>query len=189
MGSLGRDIDGSGVSLLFFNDVRIVNSFDINMIRWKALVLLCLFELLSPSSSGPSACELAIVRCCSSKQGGSLPVRCFEVNNCAGLYWQGLKACSPKNVEAALKSVESKKPKPIPEKPTKAPARPPSKSRPNKKLPTECLLAIVRCCDPNQSAFLPFRCFEVNRCPGLYWVRSRVCSSRVVKMATKALVP
>ena len=84
----------------------------------------------------------------------------------------------------ALESVESKKPKS--EKPTKAPTtRPTSKSRPNKKLPTECLLAIVRCCDPNQTAFLPFRCFEVNQCPGLYWVRSRVCSSRVVKMVSQ----
>merc|ERR1711915_1130813 len=162
---------------------------NLNMIQWKNLVLLCVFGFPSPSSGGPSACELAIVRCCSFKQSGSLPIRCFEVNNCAGLYWQGSKACSPQNIKAARESVELKKPKPIPEKPTKAPTKPPSKSRPSKKQPTKCLLAIVRCFDPNQAAFLPFRCFEVNRCPGLYWLGSRACSSSVVKMATNALVP
>merc|ERR1719419_858696 len=93
--------------------------------------------------------------------------RCFEVNKCPGLYWQGKKACSPKVIKAAQEAFK------------------PSKIN----LPTRCLLAIVRCCDSKQTAFLPFRCFEVNRCPGLFWVGRKACSRKIFTLATNALVP
>merc|ERR1719419_806349 len=131
--------------------------------------------------------------------------RCFEVNKCPGLYWQGKKACSPKVIKAAQEAV-----KPFKVKPTKAPATMSATTLPTKapvtiptvnlstktpkkpskiNLPTRCLLAIVRCCDSKQTAFLPFRCFEVNRCPGLFWVGRKACSSKIFTLATNALVP
>jgi len=51
-----------------------------------------------------------------------------------------------------------------------------------------CVLSIVRCCDPGNQ-FLPFRCFEVNNCPGLIWAGERACSGKTVAAAIKAVSP
>jgi len=62
-----------------------------------------------PSSSFlPTACQLTIVRCCDVKQNTLLPLRCFEVNGCPGLYWHGRKACSKSLVNKAISSLNRK---------------------------------------------------------------------------------
>merc|ERR1712106_644383 len=57
--------------------------------------------------SGPTKCELSIVRCCDTENNRILPLRCFEVNGCPGLYWYGKKACS-KNLVASAKALLNK---------------------------------------------------------------------------------
>merc|ERR1712215_531068 len=51
---------------------------------------------------------------------------------------------------------------------------------------TQCQLSIVRCCDAGNCK-LPFRCFEVNGCPGLIWVGPKVCSEKNVAAAFEAI--
>eukprot|EP00090_Calanus_glacialis_P025445 TRINITY_DN39754_c0_g1_i2.p1 TRINITY_DN39754_c0_g1~~TRINITY_DN39754_c0_g1_i2.p1 ORF type:complete len:212 (-),score=36.85 TRINITY_DN39754_c0_g1_i2:216-764(-) len=150
--------------------------------------------------SGPSKCELAIVRCCDRDTARVLPLRCFEVNGCPGLYWYGQKACSKSLVASALNSINKGRgkntinendneknrkvvtPKPI------TPAKPKKKKKPSKpSLPTACELSLVRCCDVKQSSVLPLRCFELNGCPGLYWFGRRTCSQALVSSAIASL--
>merc|ERR1711915_30268 len=52
--------------------------------------------------------------------------------------------------------------------------------------PSRCLLSIVRCCDAGLS-ILPFRCFEVNGCPGIYWHGKKTCGGSTVSRAISAL--
>merc|ERR1712013_417808 len=54
--------------------------------------------------------------------------------------------------------------------------------------PSQCELGIVRCCDPDfSSRDLPFRCFEANGCPGLYWHGSAVCGKKMFAAAVYSL--
>merc|ERR1712156_1368679 len=59
-----------------------------------------------------SKCVSTIVSCCNPGQpAGQHPFRCFEVNECAGLYWEGKNACSGSTVAraiAALSNVETR---------------------------------------------------------------------------------
>merc|ERR1719369_2585833 len=144
---------------------------------------------LSPAIiSSLTYCELAIIRCCdASSHTKALPLRCFEKNFCPGLYWYGRKACSPHIVAQARSSLTNTSPKQerknnpkqtttkTPKASSKVPARNPN-DIPDEGPPTPCELAIVRCCDPRQSYVLPYRCLEVNGCPGLYWQGRRTCS-------------
>merc|ERR1739846_289776 len=51
----------------------------------------------------PSKCVSTIVSCCNPDQPvGQHPFRCFEVNECAGLYWEGTNACSDRTVARAI---------------------------------------------------------------------------------------
>eukprot|EP00092_Neocalanus_flemingeri_P000927 GFUD01000986.1.p1 GENE.GFUD01000986.1~~GFUD01000986.1.p1 ORF type:complete len:162 (+),score=29.94 GFUD01000986.1:30-515(+) len=58
--------------------------------------------------SGPTKCELTILRCCDTEQNSSLPLRCFEVNGCPGLYWHGKRACSKSIVASAISALNRK---------------------------------------------------------------------------------
>merc|ERR1712215_347604 len=51
---------------------------------------------------------------------------------------------------------------------------------------TQCQLSIVRCCDAGNCK-LPFRCFEVNGCPGLIWAGKQACSGKNVAAAINAI--
>merc|ERR1719187_2206438 len=54
--------------------------------------------------------------------------------------------------------------------------------------PSDCVLSIVNCCNPGQPPGRhPFRCFEVNECPGLYWEGTDACSGKTVARAIQAL--
>merc|ERR1719432_21999 len=51
----------------------------------------------------PSKCVSTIVSCCNPDQPvGQHTFRCFEVNECAGLYWEGTNACSDPTVARAI---------------------------------------------------------------------------------------
>merc|ERR1711874_866586 len=53
--------------------------------------------------SNPSKCVSTIVSCCNPDQPpGEHPFGCFEVNECAGLYWEGTNACSDRTVARAI---------------------------------------------------------------------------------------
>eukprot|EP00091_Calanus_sinicus_P000544 TRINITY_DN10476_c0_g1_i2.p1 TRINITY_DN10476_c0_g1~~TRINITY_DN10476_c0_g1_i2.p1 ORF type:complete len:144 (-),score=21.53 TRINITY_DN10476_c0_g1_i2:55-486(-) len=52
--------------------------------------------------------------------------------------------------------------------------------------PSKCELSIVNCCQPNTQA-LPFRCFEVNGCPGLIWHGKEACGEKNVASTISAL--
>jgi len=138
-------------------------------------------------------CELAIIRCCDTQQHNkNLPIRCFERNNCAGLYWYGHKACSPQTVAQARSSLTNSKTKPKKQKPRKLAKPLPKEESPISNIvdtgpPTPCELAIVRCCDARQTTILPFRCLEVNGCPGLYWQGRRTCSRDLVNKTITAV--
>jgi len=138
-------------------------------------------------------CELAIIRCCDTEgQSRDLPIRCFEKNLCPGLYWYGQRACSPQTVEQARSSLSTTKTKPKQNPPSKISNKKGSSSSISRNIvdnshPTQCELAIVRCCDARQTIILPFRCLEVNSCPGLYWQGRRTCSRSLVTAAISAI--
>jgi len=50
---------------------------------------------------------------------------------------------------------------------------------------TACESAIYFCCDPFSNSLLPLRCFELNRCPGLYWAGPRICSDHFIDKVTR----
>merc|ERR1712113_743530 len=63
--------------------------------------------ILQPAFAEPnfrvSKCVSTIVSCCNPGQpAGQHPFRCFEVNECAGLYWEGKNACSDRTVARAI---------------------------------------------------------------------------------------
>jgi len=158
------------------------------------LLLSPVFTLARVAS--PTKCELAIVRCCERGSARVLPLRCFEVNGCPGLYWFGYKVCSASLVARAQSSVnnisrvgtESPNTTNTDDKKTvSAPPIVPKKKRPKPSLPTACELSVVRCCGAKHTTTLPLRCFEVNGCPGLYWHGKRTCSPGLVSSAIATL--
>merc|ERR1712210_286144 len=59
------------------------------------VLVLMVHETLAEDLFTPSKCVSTIVSCCNPDQPvGQHPFRCFEVNECAGLYWEGTNACS-----------------------------------------------------------------------------------------------
>jgi len=50
---------------------------------------------------------------------------------------------------------------------------------------TNCESAIYFCCDPFSNSLLPLRCFELNRCSGLYWAGPRICSDHFIDKVTR----
>eukprot|EP00092_Neocalanus_flemingeri_P022848 GFUD01024774.1.p1 GENE.GFUD01024774.1~~GFUD01024774.1.p1 ORF type:complete len:142 (+),score=36.40 GFUD01024774.1:122-547(+) len=74
-------------------------------------MLVLFFSLFSLADASPSKCELSIVRCCDADFAvRELPLRCFEVNGCPGLYWHGQKTCQEKLVASAISSLNSSPP-------------------------------------------------------------------------------
>merc|ERR1712107_396630 len=78
----------------------------------QAVFVLILQATLAEPNFRVSKCVSTIVSCCNPGQpAGQHPFRCFEVNECAGLYWEGKNACSGSTVAraiAALSNVESR---------------------------------------------------------------------------------
>merc|ERR1712004_362598 len=61
----------------------------------QAVVVLILQPAFAEPNFRVSKCVSTIVSCCNPGQpAGQHPFRCFEVNECAGLYWEGKNACS-----------------------------------------------------------------------------------------------
>merc|ERR1711936_1290774 len=68
-----------------------------------AVLVLMVHETLAEDLFTPSKCVSTIVSCCNPDQPvGQHPFRCFEVNECAGLYWEGTNACSDRTVARAI---------------------------------------------------------------------------------------
>merc|ERR1712109_157699 len=78
----------------------------------QAVFVLILQATLAEPNFRVSKCVSTIVSCCNPGQpAGQHPFRCFEVNECAGLYWEGKNACSGSTVAraiAALSNVETR---------------------------------------------------------------------------------
>merc|ERR1712066_405609 len=78
----------------------------------QAEFVLILQAALAEPNFRVSKCVPTIVSCCNPGQpAGQHPFRCFEVNECAGLYWEGKNACSGSTVAraiAALSNVETR---------------------------------------------------------------------------------
>merc|ERR1712223_411783 len=78
----------------------------------QAVFVLMLQATLAKPNFRVSKCVSTIVSCCNPGQpAGQHPFRCFEVNECAGLYWEGKNACSGSTVAraiAALSNVETR---------------------------------------------------------------------------------
>merc|ERR1711953_811576 len=67
------------------------------------VLVLIVHETLAEDLFTPSKCVSTIVSCCNPDQPvGQHPFRCFEVNECAGLYWEGTNACSDRTVARAI---------------------------------------------------------------------------------------
>merc|ERR1712226_1002903 len=68
-----------------------------------AVLVLMAHTVLALDFFRPSKCVSTIVSCCNPDQPlGQHPFRCFEVNECAGLYWEGTNACSDRTVATAI---------------------------------------------------------------------------------------
>eukprot|EP00092_Neocalanus_flemingeri_P003711 GFUD01003988.1.p1 GENE.GFUD01003988.1~~GFUD01003988.1.p1 ORF type:complete len:163 (+),score=28.21 GFUD01003988.1:70-558(+) len=74
-------------------------------------VLIFLIPSTLAAVSGPTQCQLTIVRCCDSELNTALPLRCFEVNKCPGLYWHGKRTCSKSIVASAISALNRKSPR------------------------------------------------------------------------------
>merc|ERR1712059_213170 len=73
------------------------------MITKNTAILLLLLDPGSAALFRPSSCTVAIIKCCNADGvERSLPFRCFEVNNCPGLYWEGRNACSRRTLDRAF---------------------------------------------------------------------------------------
>merc|ERR1719412_169071 len=48
-----------------------------------------------------------------------------------------------------------------------------------------CEQAIYYCCDPETNSALPLKCFEENKCAGLYWAGSTICSQAYIDKVTR----
>lgn len=71
------------------------------------MVFILLLDV-STAALGPSKCVLTIISCCNPEQPpGRHPFRCFEVNECAGLYWEGQNACAGKTVARAIAALDN----------------------------------------------------------------------------------
>merc|ERR1712222_303782 len=67
------------------------------------VLLLMTKEVLAEDFFTPSKCVSTIVSCCNPNQApGQHPFRCFEVNECGGLFWEGTNACSDRTVARAI---------------------------------------------------------------------------------------
>merc|ERR1712037_761259 len=67
------------------------------------VMVLMVHETLAEDLFTPSKCVSTIVSCCNPDQPvGQHPLRCFEANECAGLYWEGTNACSDRTVARAI---------------------------------------------------------------------------------------
>merc|ERR1739844_830032 len=70
---------------------------------FNQVLVLMAHTVLALDFSNPSKCVSTIVSCCNPDQPpGEHPFRCFEVNECAGLYWEGTNACSDRTVARAI---------------------------------------------------------------------------------------
>merc|ERR1711935_1098577 len=72
----------------------------------RRLLAVLLVEVVAGVIDSPSRCVLTIISCCNPGQPtGQHPFRCFEVNECPGLYWEGKDACSGKTVARAIQAL------------------------------------------------------------------------------------
>merc|ERR1712226_679521 len=72
----------------------------------RTLLAVLLVEVVAGVIESPSRCVLTIISCCNPGQPpGQHPFRCFEVNECPGLYWEGRDACSDKTVARAIQAL------------------------------------------------------------------------------------
>jgi len=85
----------------------VITSEDTDMRFTKiSLIVFLLMGMSSAAVVMPSRCLLAIVKCCNTdgvERG--LPLRCFEVNGCPGLYWEGMDVCSVRTVTMAISTL------------------------------------------------------------------------------------
>merc|ERR1712142_832799 len=87
--------------------VRIQKEVTLQSIK-EMLVTILSFSLFSSLTASLSKCELSIVRCCAADfPSNKLPLRCFEVNGCPGLYWHGKSVCGKELYAAAVSSINS----------------------------------------------------------------------------------
>ena len=133
--------------------------------------------------------------------------RCFEVNNCPGLYWQGKTICSEEILNKVIQKVESEEEdslfsvrsgfrdinkidvsskssyKPIPK-------RIPRKLKKMKQLQkmkmrsVNCSTAVVECCSPDSPLSLPMRCLEKYQCHSYLWTK-HMCSQQSINQVRK----
>jgi len=75
---------------LVLNVLRKVKYLDMKI---TLLVLFSSVYLTFVYGKNPRNCKLAIRRCCDKDSGQNLPLRCFELNNCPGLFFAGPKVC------------------------------------------------------------------------------------------------
>jgi len=179
----------------------------------------CLVIGMASFSSGLQLndCEQAIYNCCDDQTHSPLSLRCFELNRCAGLYWSR-KICSQKYIDRVRQKVwkeaEDRNEIPddevievieviddgvndIPRTPIQNPRKPPKRKQQKPSFAPvirarpdiQCSNAIVSCCDEN-SRKIPFRCFEREGCPGIYWSFRRprkICSTYIIDKAYETL--
>merc|ERR1719323_935791 len=125
--------------------------------KYKTVMVMIIVQLGMTRCLSLSDCERSIYYCCDPKNHVPLPFRCFEVNNCPGLYWQGKTICSEdiNKIDVSSKSSYKPIPKRIPRKLKKMKQLQKMKMR-----SVKCSTAIVECCTPDSPLSLPMRCLE-----------------------------
>jgi len=150
----------------------------------KFCLLLCLMLEVAYCSN---PCISAVTKCCSSEPK-STPFRCFEINNCAGIIWGnkgGADICERvrKGIEVDLEngSPAVNEREPVNTIRVRTPvAEDEKEDLEDAETLSNCQRAIFNCCEEDIQKF-PFRCFEINLCPTLFWGKlDHICSSDIV---------
>lgn len=146
---------------------------------------------------GKKACSKAFIVAAKAKVFGSTAKEIQTTDNSPIATPNAILPAPTRKPAASIKTATTRRPRPItttrtpgltpvqglPGAGAKAQRRP----RPVSTFSTKCQLSIVRCCDTTLNTALPLRCFEINGCPGLYWVGRKVCASDKINAAATAL--
>jgi len=170
------------------------------------LILSVLVQLVTLASSLIlSDCERSIYYCCDpTSKSSELPKRCFEVNNCPGLYWAATDPCSEENVNRVERKVQAEEEAVAVEEllslrrasiinneildyraPVKKVPRKLILTTPSRVSNSKCAVAVANCCTPD-AILLPMRCFERHSCTSVHWTQS-MCSLSFIKEANRQI--
>merc|ERR1711962_493363 len=152
------------------------------MVNSYCLLVTCLgLSLMVSITSSSNPCIGAVKKCCSS-QLKTTPFRCFEINNCAGIIWgtrAGQDICERYRRRSEFEA-DTSDGNPVNEIRVRTSDEDEEEEPKETKSLSNCQQAILNCCEEDIQKF-PFKCFEINLCPTLFWGKlDLICSKDIV---------